>query len=282
MNVFRRIWNYYKNAGDNMRALPRILEVLIDNYFHDHLFNNPKYQNEKRLNKYEYKVYSQNGEDGIIDNIFKRIGTTNKFFVEFGVGDGNECNTSYLLLKGWSGLWMEADETHTKSISTMFRSLIQKKILVIKQEFITAENIENLFNGNNVPHEFDLLSIDIDGNDYWVWKTIENFSPRVVVIEYNAIFPPDTEWIMKYNPRHIWNYTSYHGASLKSLVNLGVEKGYSLIGCNFTGVNAFFVRDDLINDRFFQPFTAKNHYEPHRYQLKRRCGHPREFGEFVQ
>jgi len=101
------------------------------------------------------------------------------------------------------------------------------------------------------------------------------------VIEYNATFRPDTEWIMKYDPNAVWNKTSYFGASLKSLELLGNRKEYSLVGCNFIGLNAFFVRNDLTADKFAAPFTADNHYEPLRYHLWRKAGHPRGFGDFT-
>ncbi len=147
---------------------------------------------------------------------------------------------------------------------------------------ITAENIEPLFNEMGVPEEFDLLSIDIDGNDYWVWKNILKFRPRVVTLEYNALYRPAVKWVMKNNPTLAGKNDSYFGASLKSLELLGLEKGYRLVGCTFTGLNAFFVREDLVQDRFLAPYTAENHYEPARYSLVNKPGHPKGFGPFEQ
>ncbi len=112
---------------------------------------------------------------------------------------------------------------------------------------------------------FDLLSIDVDLNTYWLCKAITNYEPRVVVVEYNALFPPPVEWVVRYDPMSAWDGTCYFGASLKSLENLGTLKGYRLVGCDVTGVNAFFVRQDLVEDKFLRPFTAENHYEPMRY-----------------
>lgn len=114
-----------------------------------------------------------------------------------------------------------------------------------------------------------------------VWKAIHNYHPRVVIIEYNALFPPDVEYVIKYNPDFIWNWSSYFGASLKALEILGSEKKYKLIGCNFSGVNAFFVRENL-EDKFLEPFTAENHYEPFKFYLKTKIGHQRDFGEFTR
>jgi hypothetical protein len=259
----------------------RITELQIDNYLIENLHKNPKYDNHKKLNRYEFKVFSQAGEDGIISEIFNRIGTTNKFFVEFGVGNGLENNSAYLLVKGWQGYWIEGSERFCKSIRQSFKDLIANQQLTLKNTFITAANIEDLFREGNVPTELDLLSIDIDGNDYWVWQAITNYRPRVVILEYNAIYPPESSWVMQYNPSHQWKYNSHMGSSLKALEKLGHQKGYKLIGCSFSGVNAFFVREDLLADHFCSPFSAENHYEPARYFLcSQKAGHPRAFGKF--
>jgi len=244
------------------------------------LKEDPKYRNSKRLNEFEFQVFSQSGEDGIIDEIFKRIGTTNRFFVEFGVTDGPANNTVYLLLNGWKGLWIENNAEYVKQIQKKYRSLIDKKILLIKNAFITAENIETLFNESGMPKEIDLMSIDVDMNDYWIWKAIKNYYPRVVVIEYNAIVR-HIKWVVKHNPENECRYSSHFGASLKSLEILGLEKRYRLVGCNLAGTNAFFVREDLVGDKFLEPFTSENHYEPPRYYLARiEAAHPMEFGDF--
>ncbi|MDY7049073.1 MAG: hypothetical protein RPG89_10770 [Microcystis panniformis WG22] len=258
-----------------------LTELQIDNYLLENLHKNPKYDNHKKLNRYEFKVFSQAGEDGIISEIFNRIGTTNKFFVEFGVGNGLENNSAYLLVKGWQGYWIEGSERFCKSIRQSFEDLIAKQQLTLKNTFITAANIEDLFREGNVPTELDLLSIDIDGNDYWIWQAITNYRPRVVILEYNAIYPPESSWVMQYNPSHQWKYNSHVGSSLKALEKLGHEKGYKLVACNFSGVNAFFVREDLLADHFCSPFSAENHYEPARYFLcSQKAGHPRTFGKF--
>jgi len=225
--------------------------TLVNDYLNKYLYENPAYQNPKKLNKYEYKTFSQNGEDGIIEEIFLRIGDGNKFFVEFGAANGLANNTTFLLVKGWHGLWIERDRNYEKGIKEKFGSLIFKRDLTCKFSAVTAANIEQLFHESNVPKEFDLLAIDIDGNDYWIWKAIQFFRPRVVVIEYNRSFGPRTKWVMKYNPNHIWRRGSYCGASLKSLEILGENKGYCLVGCDFRGVNAFFVRKDLTGGSFF-------------------------------
>lgn len=279
-NILTRIKVWLKGLRYDIETLGKIA---VEDFIDRQMRENPRYQNSKRLNMYEQQVYSQNGEDGIIAEIFRRIGTKNKFFVEFGVGDGLENNTAYLLLKNWTGYWIDGNKESVNRIKQRFSLAINKKILLIDYAFVTAESIEALFKKVNVPEEFDLLSIDINGNDYWVWKAIENYRPRVVIIEYNAIFPPDVELVIKYNPKFVGNETCYFGASLKSLEILGSKKGYKLVGCDFRGVNAFFVREDLVKDKFLEPFTAENHYEPYRsHYLGTKIDHPRPFafGDF--
>jgi hypothetical protein len=247
----------------------------VAQFLAEHLHNNPKYANNKRLNRHEYQVFSQNGEDGIIQEIFNRIGISNKYFVEFGVTDGLESNSLFLLYKQWQGLWLEGSAEDTKKINQTFSDFIRDKKITVKNEFITAENIESLFKSANVPVELDLLSIDIDYNTYYVWEAITNYKPRVVVIEYNSNFPPDALFVVRYNAKRMWDGTSYFGASLLALEQLGKTKGYNLVGCNFTGTNAFFIREDLTADLFEAPFTAENHYEANRDFLYYRNGHTR-------
>ena len=227
-----------------------------------------RWQDPKCLERYGFKVYSQNDEDGIIQEIFNRIGTTDKRFIEFGVQDGLESNAHYLLHKGWSGLWLEGSPDYVKQIHTKFKPVIKSGQLRVKNAFITRDNINELFISENFTGEIDLLSIDIDGNDYYVWQAVKAVNPRVVIIEYNGKFPPDLDWEMAYNANHIWDGSDWQGASLKALELLGRELGYQLAGTNFNGVNAFFVRKDLADDKFITPATAENLYNSFRSDVK--------------
>ena len=184
------------------------------------------------LRPFERKDYSQNGEDGIIEEIFNRIGTGSKFAVEFGVDDGTECLTRYLRdNKGWHVLQMDGRDDNPPSI---------------KHEYITAENINELFVKYEVPYDLDLLCIDIDSNDFWVWKALDQaYKPRLLVVEYNASVPPNEAKSVAYDPKLVWDGTTYFGASLLALYWLAKRKGYDLVYCNDNGVNAFFVRADL-------------------------------------
>jgi hypothetical protein len=251
--------------------------------------NDLEYENKRRLNdpvyldRFGYKVFSQNDEDGIIAEIFKRIGTTNKIFVEFGVQNGLESNGHFLLHKGWRGLWIEGSKRYCNQIKHYFERPIAIKQLFIQNVFITRENIDALIKDNilqlhpGVEKAIDCLSIDIDGNDYWIWEAIKCIKPRVVVIEYNAKFPPDFEWIMPYNPDHIWDLSDNQGASLKSLELLGEKLGYQLVATNIAGINAFFVQKEEVKDLFPVPATAENLYHPFCANVLILNGHPSRY-----
>lgn len=268
-------------VGELSREVSFLKEIMVEKYFEDNVKNNSKYSDPKRLNRFEYNVYSQSGEDGIIEEIFNRIGSTNNFFVEFGVSNGLENCTASLLVSGWKGVWIEGSKSFYNQILKKFEIYISSNFLKVKNAFITAENIESLFNEMNVPKEFDLLSIDIDGNDFWVWKNIKKYSPRVVVIECNPFYGPSIPWVMKYNKDHIWDRSTYFGASVKALELLGKEKGYTLVGCSIMGNDTFFVRNDLVKDKFYAPFTSENHYEPFKIHLQKKYKYKKSIGEGV-
>ncbi|HYC15750.1 MAG TPA: hypothetical protein VEC94_00945 [Pseudolabrys sp.] len=225
----------------------------------------PRYADPKRLVCHGFKVYSQSDEDGIIQEIFKRIGATSRTFIEFGVETGIECNTVKLLVEGWSGLWIEGSAAHATEIQSHFGAFLANGKLKLSQNMVTVENINALFEQAGATGDIDLLSIDIDYNDYWIWKAIAAVKPRVVVIEYNATLRPPMSLVVPYDPARMWDGTNYFGASLEALVRLGHDKGYRVVGCNYAGANAFFVRNDVAGDRFLDPATAEEHYEPPRY-----------------
>lgn len=169
-------------------------------------------------------------------------------------------------MTGWRGLWLDGSADHVADVQENYAEIIDAGRLEIREAMVTAENIDSLIKPASGA-EVDLLSIDIDYNDYWVWRAL-TLRPRVIVIEYNATIRPPVAVTTPYDPTRSWDKTSFYGASLSALEKLGREKGYSLVGCCYSGVNAFFVRDDLIGDKFCAPFTAENHYEPPRYFLR--------------
>jgi hypothetical protein len=236
------------------------------------LRNDPRFQDDQRLLSFQAQICSQHGEDGIIREIFRRIGTTNRVFCELGVGNGAENNTAFLLSQGWTGYWIDADDDFVTTIQS--RTDLSKDDLQWLVTRISRENVGRCFQQMDVPLEFDLLSLDIDQNTYYVWEGLAAYRPRVVVTEYNGALPPDIDWKVRYDEDRRWDGTQNFGASLKAFENLGRRLGYSLVGCEFIGANAFFVRDDLVAGRFAEPFTAENHYEPPRYSLSFRRCHP--------
>ena len=240
------------------------LKIQFLNYWEEEM-KKPRNSDPKRLLRHGFKTYSQNDEDGIIQEIFRRIGSGDRRFVEFGVQTGFECNTAKLLVEGWSGLWMEANAPSASRIRGHFASFLESGNLQLIEAIVTAENINTLLAGAGFAGSIDLLCIDIDFNDYWVWKAIDTARPRVVAIEYNASLRPPLSLVVPYAPTYAWSGGNYFGASLEALVRLARAKGYRIVGCNFAGVNAFFVREDLCGDLFLEPATAEEHYEPPRY-----------------
>lgn len=230
------------------------------------------------INEFEARTSSQNGEDGILAEISRRLHIGPGFFVEFGVQDGSICNTALLAANGWSGVYIEGDEAFAERLAKRYASSTSVKTI---QRFVTAENIADIFAGAGIPKEFDVLSIDIDGNDYWVWRALSGYMPRVVVIEYNAEHPPPERWVMTYNPAHRWDKTTYYGASLASYTALAESKGYALVGTEKTGVNAFFVRKDLIKAAGFRALSAADGYHPVGYYgIDNKLGHIKRDGPF--
>ena len=188
---------------------------------------------------------SQNGEDGILLAIFNEIGVKHYSFIEFGVGNGEQCNAANLAKNfGWRGLMIEGNATKARQAAAFYRD----DAVTVLNEFITKENINALFRQAGFEGEIDLLSVDIDGNDYWIWHEIEAINPRVVVVEFNNSFGKDESLTVPYDPAFDrFKYHSsgiYHGMSLPAAVKLGMEKGYHYIGCDSLGVNAFFIRKD--------------------------------------
>ncbi len=238
----------------------------------------PRYADPRRLLRYGAKAYSQNDEDGILAEIFRRIGATGKTFVEIGTGGGLENNTLALLVQGWSGLWVESDNTKAARARTNLAAYVASDQLRIENIFVTRENVDALLHKSAPSAEPDLLSIDVDGNDYHLWQAVQSISPRVVVMEYNASWFPPMSLAVAYQERFEWKANTYFGASLKALEVLAERKGYHLVGCCFAGVNAFFVRADLCGTHFSEPYTAENHYEPARYWMLRTAGHPPGIG----
>ena len=224
------------------------------------------------FNRFGAKYFSQTDEDGITLEIIRRLGITNGAFAELGVGNGLENNTLILLAKGWRGFWIggeELDFDHTLNPERFgfFKSWVNlESILPLVRTGLQSLAID----------ELDLLSLDLDGNDYYFASELlkAGILPKVFILEYNAKFPPPIKWTMRYDANFSWDGTDYHGASLASFSELLGTFSYTLVCCNAaTGGNAFFVRNEYISYFDEVPKNIGDIFVGCRYQLPQRWGH---------
>ena len=220
----------------------------------------------------ECRVFSQFGEDGIIQYLLRQVELPKnlRVFVEFGVQDYIESNTRFLLVKdNWKGLIIDGDPENIRSIRQSVVSW--RHDLTAISAFIDRTNINHLIAGNGISGEIGLLSVDLDGNDYWIWEALTVVNPRIVVAEYNSVFGPDDAVTVPYDPsfrRGIAHFSNlYWGASIKALEHLGRQKGYALVGSNSAGNNAFFVRRDCLGG--LRELTATEAYVESRFRESR-------------
>jgi hypothetical protein len=199
-----------------------------------------------------FRVFSQNDEDGILLYIFSLIGATNRKCVEICAGDGIECNTANLIINHrWIGLLCDGNKKNVRKAKQFYSNHPDTRFWppAIVLEWITKDNVNQIIQENGFYNDIDLLSLDIDGIDYWLWKEISCISPRVVVLEFNHLLGPEISVSVPYRDDFVAEFTQfgsdYAGASLKAFVKLGKEKGYRLVGTNMICTNAFFVREDI-------------------------------------
>lgn len=212
-----------------------------------------------RLDEVAFDVYSPNGEDGILLYLLTEIGVTNRQLVDIGAGSVKGSIAANLIVHhGFSGLLLDGSEKDIRLARQYYAShpATRGHPPTLQATFVTAENVNALIAEHGLTDEIDLLSIDVDGVDYWIWRAVQAVRPRVVVVEYQDILGPDRAWTIPYRPDFdVRDYpvnrehNNYCGASLRAFANLGREKGYHLVGCNNGGWNAFFVRDGLGGDR---------------------------------
>ena len=207
--------------------------------------------NSPNLRDNEFRAFSQWGEDGIIQFLIKNVPINRKIFIEFGVQDYTESNTRFLLINNnWSGLVIDGGLEEIAYIKN--DPIYWQYNLKAVNSFITKNNINQIFLENGIQGEIGLLSVDIDGNDYWVWQAIDCINPAIVVSEYNFRFGATKAVTVPYDAGFVRtkaHYSNiYYGASLKALCLLATKKGYTFVGCNSAGNNAIFVRKDLKPD----------------------------------
>jgi hypothetical protein len=281
-------------GNDGLNLLDGMINTLVniskaDNYDR---WQKLKSESEKKnkINGQGYSVYSMHDQDGIIQEIFKIIGTTNKTFLEFGCGDGTQNNSLYLLTckKDWKGLWIDGDPECIRKIEDIIPFLVNSHRLTVSHSMIERQNIDDLLKSYCRDSDPDLMIMDLDWNDLYIWEAINSIKPRVVCLEYNSHIPPDTSLCVPYSENHNpWNGGNYFGASLLAFAELAKEKGYTLVACSLAGSDAFFVRNDLMNDAFKYKTGITWHasdddinstveflFEPARYNLAFSMGHP--------
>lgn len=197
----------------------------------------------------EFRVFSQYGDDGIIQWLVNNIDLQHKTFIEFGVEDYRESNTRFLMMHdNWSGLVMDGSAWNIGLIRKS--EYFWQYDLEAKCAFIDCDNVNELIAASGFRGEIGLLHIDIDGNDYWVWKAIDVVRPAIVIVEYNSVFgdrPVTVPYREDFSRGRAHFSNLYFGASLSALCLLAKEKGYAFIGSNRAGNNAFFVRRDKLN-----------------------------------
>ena len=238
----------------------------------------PRYRDPRGLTAFgRSQMYSQNGEDGVIAEVLRRIGSGGRRFVEIGCGDGRQNNTRLLLETGWRGVWIDGDSEAIGRARRDFAEAISAGRLAVVHASVTRENVGALLAEAGANQAFDVLSIDVDLHTGHVWEAVSEagFRPRVACVEYNASVPPSVDWQVPYVAGEAWTDASNRfGAGLKTLERLGRSAGMSLVGCEYLGNNAFFVCDQERGEHFLPPFTAEHHYEPPRYGLLNHRGHP--------
>lgn len=218
----------------------------------------------------EFKVFSQAGDDGIIQYLINKVHIQDKTFIEFGVENYIESNTRFLLKHdNWCGLIIDGSKKATDFIKT--DDIYYQHELKVVTSFITAENINELISSQGIRGEIGLLSIDIDGNDYWIWKAIEVVQPVIVVIEYNSVLGAERAITVPYKEDFVREQAHhsnlYFGASIQSLCMLGNEKGYAFVGSNSVGNNAYFVKKDQMGS--LKALTAAEGYVLSRFRESR-------------
>ena len=254
--VIPRIRQSLRSLGGTGRRIVRLtnqMRVRADVVYGNLARLSDRYGLPAGLAGHELKVFSQNGEDGVLAEVFARIGTESRCFVEFGIGAGLEGNAVLLAdVHGWRGLFIEGSEELHAQLAYKYAGF-QK--VVVRHALVTASNVDDLIDEAGVPESFDLLSIDVDGNDYWIWQGLRTHRPRVVVCEYNGFIDPTRPLVQPYAPDAAWDGSEYFGASLAALTELGRVKGYTLVHADLTGTNSFFVVDEYA-DRFGDCFPV--------------------------
>jgi hypothetical protein len=246
-HIFKK---YFQFLWLRSRFSPDI-QIAQRQLFHFYQLN---YQHTSKINLSTsgFSVFSQFEEDGKILFILAVIGMKNSNFIEIGSDDGINSNCANLALNfGWHGLFIDANPLSISRGRYFYNRHPNRYSYkpVFVQSRITRENINEIIRQSGFEGEVDLLSLDIDGNDYWIWDAIEVANPRIVIIETHNIYG-NRNIVAPYDPEYSFpgKHPQYHGASPVAMVKLGKKKGYRLIGANNLGFNFIFLRNDLGED----------------------------------
>jgi hypothetical protein len=265
-------WKLIKNVLVNFFKTYNDLDYLLRNVSSDYksskllggkiLSDLNKNKEIAKLSDAEFQVFSQFGDDGIIQYLVNNLPIKNKTFVEFGVENYRESNTRFLLINdNWSGLVIEGNPKMVKEIKCDPISTFYD--LQVENSFIDAGNINAIIEKANFRRDLGILSVDIDGVDYWVLKNIVTVEPRILIVEYNSLFGFQDAFTVPYDPQFVRGQLfpfNFYGSSLKSIYDLAVSMNYSFIGCNSAGNNAYFVKNDIVGELPLNVITLEEGY----------------------
>ena len=260
-------------AGDAARRSEKSiddLKILTAKILIDRMKSHEIYES---IQEAEFKVFSQFGDDGIIQYLVHQVEIDHRKFVEFGIEDYSESNTRFLLVNNnWSGLVIDGDRSNIDTVRN--DDIIWKYDLVAVEAFVTTENINELLVRNEFINGIGILSIDVDGNDYWIWECINDADPVIVIVEYNSVFGCDYAVTIPYDPNFVRTRAHrsnlYWGASLKALCLLADRKGYCFVGSNSAGNNAYFVKKNKVGN--LRTFDAREGYVESKFRESRDPG----------
>lgn len=257
-SAFRNIW----------RITERIDEIKINQGLILSALNETR--KSTNLADYEFKVFSQWGEDGIVQYLSNAIEMKHKTFIEFGVESFMEANCRFLLMKdNWSGYVIDASSSNIAILKNSY--FYWKHYIDAVDAFITKDNINDLLAKSGFDEDLGILSIDIDGNDYFILEAINTVRPRILICEYNAVFGArkiSVPYAADFFRTREHHSNLYFGASLSAIAFLANNKGYSLVGTNSNGCNAFFVRNELVNEKI-KVLTAEQAFLPSKIRQSR-------------
>lgn len=267
MRLFKKLKSLV-NAPAEIEQIRVSLNALLVEYALDSI----RRRNPDSLNLKGFSVFSQSDEDGILQEIFSTISIENGVFLEAGCGNGLENNTHYLLLNGWRGVWVDAEQSNIDYIRSQLPSSDKLQVVMSALDLENVSEIVSSALSNISSSSLDFLSLDIDGNDIYLLDKLLAFEPKVICVEYNPSFPPPAEICTEYRSEYTWQSDNYFGASLESFSRKLSGEGYHLVACSISGYNAFFVKKEFLSG--LKSLSTVAAYNPSRlYTTHKRSAH---------